>query len=469
MWPIIKNEWTSLLRDRSWSWVNIGVAVLLIVTVFLGRKQTEQQSDQHLAAKNHLREQWEGIEDMNPHKAAHYGTYVFKPTTVLSSLDEGVNSITGNVLRIEGHVQNEIAYSEASQSQSISTFGKLRGSLLLQYLVPLLLIFLAFRAFSKEEQSGRMNLLLIQGPGITQLSLAKTISVWLYGVGLLIMTILVYWGVNLNDFNLDLFYRTFFLFFSYVFYYFILSAMTVFLSMRWPKSNVALSSMLGIWIIWSIFLPSILMSAAESMHELPSRDSFKIAMKEDRAEGIDGHNPSDSRSIELEEKILTEYGVDSLSLLPINFDGIRMQADEEYGNLVWDKHFGNLREILAQQKSTYSFGGIVAPFISLQNTSMGFAGSDNLHHQDFLLQAESYRRTMIKKLNDEQAFGGSVTGEWSWKASNAFYQSIDDFQYVPLPFMVILSHYSIDLFILLSWSLLLVLLLVHGTKKYTHR
>ena len=78
---------------------------------------------------------------MNPHGAAHYGTYVFKPNTLLSSLDDGVNNITGKVLRVEGHVQNEIVYSEASQNQTISKFGKLKSALLLQYIIPLLLIF----------------------------------------------------------------------------------------------------------------------------------------------------------------------------------------------------------------------------------------------------------------------------------------------------------------------------------------
>ena len=43
---------------------------------------------------------------------------------------------------------------------------------------------------------------------------------------------------------------------------------------------------------------------------------------------------------DLEAKVLEEYNVDSLSQLPINFYGILLQADEEYGNKVWDKHYG---------------------------------------------------------------------------------------------------------------------------------
>ena len=78
-------------------------------------------------------------------------------------------------------------------------------------------------------------------------------------------------------------------------------------------------------------------------------------MRAERNQGIDGHNPYDKRREELKNKYLAEYQVDSLSQLPINFDGIVMQADEEYGNLVWDKHFGNNYSIMQKQKVCTSF------------------------------------------------------------------------------------------------------------------
>jgi ABC-2 type transport system permease protein len=188
-------------------------------------------------------------------------------------------------------------------------------------------------------------------------------------------------------------------------------------------------------------------------------------MKEDRSKGIDGHNPSDEREKELREKVLKEYKVDSLSQLPINFDGLVMQADEEYGNMVWDKHFGKLRTVLAQQKQTYQLGGIFNPFVSLQNASMGFTGSDNLHHQDFLVQVENYRRVFIKMLNDKHAFGGSKTGDWDWKADNNFYKSVPDFAYKPTPMRAILPNYILDLGLLAFWVIITTVLLVFGAKK----
>lgn len=465
MWLMIKNEWQFLLRSRVLQGISLAFLLALGVSVYLGNLQTNSQAEQYAAAKEHLRAQWESIDAMNPHGAAHYGTYVFKPSNLLSSLDEGVRSVTGNVLRVEGHVQNEMVHSEASQMQSVSKFGKLKSSLLLQYILPLVLVFLAFHSVSKEKQSGRLKSLVLQGAKPSSIVWAKTISVWLYGLVLLSLTVLTYALVNLPSISAEITSRTLLFYLSYALYYFILSGLTVFFSARWQNPTVALTAMLGIWIVWTIFLPNIFMTSVEKWHELPSREEFKTAMREDRSKGIDGHNPADERGKELEDQILKEYGVDSLSQLPINFDGIRMQADEEYGNKVWDKHFGHLRNVLARQKQSYQMAGIIDPFISLQNASMGFSGSDNLHHQEFLLQVESYRRDFIKMLNDKHAYGGSKTGDWSWKADNAFFKSVPDFAYQPTALASVFPNYLADLILLACWTVFAAVLLVWGTKR----
>lgn len=465
MWTIIKNEWQYYSRTPWLFGLSVGVILVLILSIVLGNFQTQKQTKRYEMAHNELREQWESIDAMNPHGAAHYGTYIFKPANLLTSLDEGVNSVTGNVLRVEGHVQNEIVHSEASQMQSISKFGKLKSSLLLQYIVPILLIFMAFSSISTEKRSGRLKLLIMQGAKPFSLILGKTISIWLYGVGLLALTILAYTMLNLQDLNGEVVSRTALFFLSYSLYYFIVTGLTVFFSARWQNPTVALTSMLGIWMIWTIFLPNMLMSSVEKWHELPSRNEFKAAMTDDRSKGIDGHNPFDEHIKELEAEVLKEYGVDSVSQLPINFDGLLMQADENYGNKVWDKHFGQLRSVFEKQKQSYQLGGIVNPFISLQNASMGFTGNDNLHHQEFLVQVENYRRDFVKILNDKHAYGGSKTGDWGWKVGSDFFQSVPDFEYQPTALSSVFSHYIIDILLLIAWALVVFGLMIFGTKK----
>lgn len=465
MKQIILNEWKMLLRVRVLAYLTLFFVVGLTAVTWLGIVQNNQQQQQQQEAQAHVRKQWESIREMNPHSAAHYGSYAFKPITSLSSIDEGINSITGNVLRLEGHVQNEMAYSEASQSLSVSKFGKLKPALLLQYVLPLLLIFLAFASVSSEKESGRIKLLVFQGASLRRLIFGKALSVWFYGLLLLLVTIIIQTIVNFQSTNSDNLTRTVLLLLVYAIYYYIISLLATWFSARLKSNAASLSAMLAVWILWTIFLPKIWGNTADKVYPLPSRQEFKTAMQEDRSKGLDGHNPSDKRSEAFKQEVLAKYKVDSVAQLPVNFDGLRMQADEEYGNAVWDKHFGHHYEILRKQKQFYQLSGVFNPFVSLQSTGMGFSGSDMLHHLDFLLQAEDYRRHLIKSLNDKQAYGGSKTGDWGWKENNAFFKSVKDFEYNAPALASVMPHYGTDLIFLFLWALATTLLAMFTINK----
>ena len=161
-----------LIRTRAFIYFTLFFILCLFSVVIIGNIQTALQIKHQEAAQKKVRQQWENLEPMNPHGAAHYGSYAFKPLNNLNSLDGGINDITGNVIKLEGHVQNEVVYSEASQSISISRFGKLRASILLQYVIPMIIIFFAFSSITNERKSGRVKLLLIQGVLINKLILA---------------------------------------------------------------------------------------------------------------------------------------------------------------------------------------------------------------------------------------------------------------------------------------------------------
>ena len=460
---IILNEWKILFRNQAFVYITIVFVLSLIFIVWIGVFENNNQKNLQLSAQKHVRNQWDNLKPMNPHRAAHYGSYVFKPISVLNSLDDGVSSITGNVLKLEGHVQNEIVYSEASQSISISKFGKLKSSLILQYVIPLFLIFLAYSSISSERETGRLKLLVFQGISLFQLVFSKSISIWLYGVFLLLITISI--QTLLSPIDLEIIQRLMLVFISYSCYYYIICSLTTLFSVSFKNNTSALSSILATWIIWTIFLPKIWGNAVENIYPLPSRQNFKSMMKEDRSKGIDGHDPSDQRREQLKSKYLAKYNVDSLKHLPINFDGIVMQEDEEYGNRVWDKHFGNNYSIFKKQKRLYQISGLLSPFSSLQNLSIGVCGNDMIHHLDFLKKAEDYRRYLIKSLNDKHAFGGSKTGNWKWTVDNEFFKSVEKFEYNTPKIQNKINHYVIDILFLLLWILVTTLLIRLYTKK----
>ena len=467
MKEIIINEWIGYFRNKLFLYVGIFFCFFLCLVAFLGIIQNNKLNAEQELAHEHIRSQWDEMEASNPHSAAHYGTYAFKPVSVLNSIDEGINSVTGNVLRLEGHRQNDIVFSEASQSLMISKFGKLKPSLIFQFLIPLLLIFFSFNTYMSERNSGRLKLMLVQGASLRKVVFSKVLSIWFIGLFLLLITLFFQLLFNFNNLNSDVFTRLFILFLSYSFYYLILINITVLLSVIFKSSTAALSLTVLTWVFWTIFFPTIMGNTTEKLSPLPTRIEFKEAMSEDRSKGIDGHNPRGERRDALEKATLEKYNVDKLEDLPINFSGIVMQEDEEYGNMVWDKHFGDLYTQLEKQKSNYQLSGLINPFASLQNLSMGSSGSDMFHHLDFLTKAESYRRIFIKTLNDEYAFGGSKTGERGWKATNEFFRSVKDFRYDLPTFFSLFSKYLIDVIIILFWVFFTTFSLYFFTRKIT--
>ena len=204
---IVVNEWLGFFRNKLFLFISIFFAIFLSFVTYIGILQNNMQNNEQELAHDHIRAQWDEMEASNPHSAAHYGSYAFKPLNVLNSIDEGVNSVTGNVLRLEGHRQNDIVFSEASQSLMISKFGKLKPSLIFQFIIPLFLIFLSFNSYNSERKSGRLKLLLAQNISLKKILFSKIFSIWLVGVALLFITILMKLFFNLNFLDFDIFSR----------------------------------------------------------------------------------------------------------------------------------------------------------------------------------------------------------------------------------------------------------------------
>ncbi len=88
-----------------------------------------------------------------------------------------------------------------------------------------------------------------------------------------------------------------------------------------------------------------------------------------------------------------------------------MQADEDYGNLVWDRNFGQLEQRFEQQYAIAGAFSFLNPLQATDRLNMAIAGTGLAGHLGFLHEVEGYRRRLVKTLNDEHAYGGSRIGE----------------------------------------------------------
>ena len=139
-----------------------------------------------------------------------------------------------------------------------------------------------------RERKQRLKLVVFQGVSIAKLAFGKSIAVWLYGLILLTFTVFV--QCLFSDADAENFQRLSLLVIAYGLYYYVIASLTTYLSARLKDKSSALSSILAVWILWTIFLPKIWGNTAEKIHQLPSRKTFKESMREERSRGIDGHN-----------------------------------------------------------------------------------------------------------------------------------------------------------------------------------
>ena len=169
---IILKELNELIRDGRIRIVAVIAILLLIIASITGVNQYQKNKDQYTVASATERTVWETQEEKNPHSAAHYGTYIFKPTFALSVFDYGVSAYTGNSIFIEAHNQNEASYSEAADQTSLARFGTLSINFVLLYLFPLMIILIGYNSYTKEKRTS--NLFIIKKPR----GCSSSISTW---------------------------------------------------------------------------------------------------------------------------------------------------------------------------------------------------------------------------------------------------------------------------------------------------
>jgi ABC-2 type transport system permease protein len=218
------------------------------------------------------------------------------------------------------------------------------------------------------------------------------------------------------------------------------------------SSRLALVALLGFWILNGLALPRVVADLSERLHPVPTATAMWAAMREDLESGIDGHNPADARESALEKRTLAQYGVAKVEDLPVSFAGISLQAGEEYGNQVFDKHYGALWDAYAGQSRVHLAAAVLAPFLAIRSWSMGFAGTDLAQHRHFVTAAEGYRRELQRFLNGEMT--RSAKGlDFGYRADPAFWATAPRFVYAPPSLAVVVRQQAGALTLLALWAL----------------
>lgn len=449
---IVQKETKELLRDGRVLIALIITLLLLGVAIWISAQQYRQVNEAHAAAQTAERKVWDNQGEKNPHSAAHYGTYAFKPKFPLSLMDQGVDKYAGTSIFLEAHKRNEAQFSAAADQTGLARFGDLTPDFILLFIIPLLIILLGYNSFTKEWEMGTFTLVKSQGLPQWKWILGKWSALFL-PIFLMALILFLLAGIvlaNIPDYGVFQWSSLLALLGIYLVYYIIFINLVLLVSALTKKSGISLVVSLCIWIIACLAAPKAASNFAENQHPYPTRQEFAAQVLKDKQAGLDGHNPWSKEAQLLEEQVLKEYGVDSLHQLPFNFDAYRMQKGEEHEAEIYFKHYSLLKEQYLRQSKVYRTLAVLSPFLPTRFLSMAVAQTDYATHWDFADAAEVYRIDTQKFLNDNFA-QNSKMGEWDYQADAETWKQLPAFVYDPPELNSILDRNASNLWVMGLW------------------
>ncbi len=463
IWIVARKELREIVRDGRFRVAGVVVLALSLAALAAGWRHYATVSAEHDEARRSTREQWLNQPEKNPHSAAHYGVYAFKPRSQLSMVDTGIDPYVGVAAWLEAHKQNEFRYRPAQDRTSIQRFGELTAAEILQSLLPLFIILLAFPAFAGEREAGTLRQVLSLGVARRSLLAGKALGVAAAmalvlvpatAAGVAVVALITDGGVLAGSLP-----KSMLLMAAYLLYFLVFVGLSLAASAWFQSSRLALVALLAFWMVNALVAPRLLSDAAGTVHRLPSAVEFRTAVDRDLTDTREVEERIAARRAEL----LREHNAESLDAVPIGFSGISLQEGEEYANTVFDRHYGRLFDTYERQNALVRLGGALAPLLSIQSISMGLAGTDLDHHRQFVHAAEHYRREMQRMLNADIATHqrpGQV-----YLAGAELWSRVPAFDYVAPSTRWVLRRQATSLAVLCGWAMLALVLAVFAVRS----
>jgi ABC-2 type transport system permease protein len=471
-WRIVRavalKEWTELRRDSRLASLFALVFVLMVGALAFGAAQHMRLDRERAAAAATDRVIWTGQGAKNPHAAAHFGQYAFKPQSPLALIDPGVDAYVGQAVWLEAHKQNEAQFRIARDAGVGARLGGLSFAFVLQTIMPLVAILVGFAGVAGERERGTLRQLMSLGASSVALLAGKALAA-LSALAVLLLpafaiAVLAIFVLADHDYSIaDQLQRLLALSFGYGFYLagFVFLALAVSAFAR--SSRAALIVLLAFWLVNCFLAPRVMIDVARRIVALPTALEFRNAIAEDRKKTF-GHDERHPAFIAFRDSVLSQYGVSRIEDLPVNFRGLALRKDDENGYVVYDKHFGALQAAFDAQDRLRAAPGFLFPLLATQPVSTSFSGTDSRHQFDFSSAAEAHRRR-IQTAASEDLIHNARYGDASYAAPPDLWASIPSFEYVSPAVSWAFSHVRGDLVALVLWTTLTAALAVLAAKR----
>lgn len=465
---IVRKEVREIARDGRMRVLGVLVVVLALAALAFGVHQTHRAQQARQEASEMARANWEGQGDKNPHVAAHYGTYVFAPTSAATAIDPGVSAHLGQSVRITAHKRSLAAHSQASDAGGLQRLGSFSVAGVLLQLVPLLIIALGYGLWSRERERGTLRQLLSTGVDRRALLWGK-----LTALGLVVAAVMtpaaavilaVLWFVGGGDGGTLL--RLGLLGVGYVVYFGVFSALTLSASALASSSRASLVAMVGVWGLFCLVIPRAATEVAAALQPLPSQAALERAMKDSLERGIDGKAERETAIEAIVSDLKAKAGVSDAGMLmaPSFNNGFELQAEAMWEDQVFDHHMAQFEDQIQAQESLAVLLGACSPYVAMRALSAGLSGTDYAHHRHFTAQAEAWRKSFIAQLNAAFAKNAGAEG-WDYKAGSELWKEAPPFEYTAPGAGLALTTHQASLVVLLIWLMASLVLAASSARR----
>jgi len=430
---ISRKEWLEFRRDNRWRTLVVVTLLLTLAALGRGLLRTERLEQEHHLSETGDRHVWTAQGDKNPHSAAHFGQYAFKPVGPLAVAEPGIDEHVGNAVYLEAHKQNEVQFRAARDATFAARMGHLTLAFVFQIVLPLMAILLGFAAFSGEREHGTLRQLLSLGVRPIHLLLGKALAGMCVLLGLLVLASLGL-GIGLTIFGSDHLVevggdglRLCGMFIGYSIYLLGFFALSLAVSMKASDSQAALVGLLVYWLLNSFLMPRLMTDLVRHGDPLPTQITFRAAISDDKKQ-LFGHDETHPGFIAFRDRVLKQYQVMRVEDLPVSFRGLSLREDDEAGYRIFDRHFGKLQAQIERQDLWRAAPAVFFPMLALQPFSMAMAGTDNRHHHHFVKAAEQHRR-LIQTAASQNLIDHAKNGDNSYVAPASTWNNIASFEY----------------------------------------
>jgi ABC-2 type transport system permease protein len=393
---LLRLEIAILRRDRRAWWSLLALAIVVVLSCASIAIETARVDNDKQKVAAAERERWLGQGEKDPHSAAHYSIFAFKPAPALTPLDPGGNSFLGQTVYLEAHHQNDMLYRPQQNASSLQRIGFASPAALIAAVAPLVVFLLAFTLVAQERERGTTRLALGAAIHPSMLVAIKMLAVWASTTAALVVPVA---AVTLGKLTIsgqldqDALLRVFAWSGTFASYLALLAAIGIAVSLRAGNARLAMTTLFGLWIAFSLALPRAASTLIDTLQPLPSSQAIRQQMASEAPAFW-----SDEQNQRNKQELLARHGVSRLEDIP-NPRMAELDLMERHSHEVFDRVLGHFYDEVERQDRWFAVLGFLSPTIAMQAGSAALAGTDFSHHRHFIDTAERYRRDLVNRMN----------------------------------------------------------------------